>query len=106
MSRTRRTVVLAGMVTAASAVFAPGLAWAQQSPTTGQPGTSASPPVNCTQGTATTEPGHASSSSGSPFNETGSTGGSHYAGSGSGSAHAGSTAAVSQYDIACGRLSS
>jgi hypothetical protein len=71
---------------------------------TGQPGTSAG--VNCGFGSATSTPGHSSGSPGAPFNEpsatsSGGNAGMNYAGSGSGSAHANSPNAVSQYDIAC-----
>jgi hypothetical protein len=106
MRRQRRAIVLAGLLTTGSAVLVPGLAWAQQSPTTGQPGTTQG--FNCGPGnTAPTEPGNASSAPGSAFNENGGTAGGVYAGNGSGSTnHAGSTAAVSQYDTACRRLSS
>src|SRR6476661_4713282 len=59
---------------------------------------------------ATMTPGNAARSPGSPFNEPnsqfpgspGGTGGQNYAGNGPNSvAHANSTAAVSQYDVAC-----
>jgi hypothetical protein len=79
---------------------------ATQNPTTGQPGTTAG--FNCATSTAPVEPGHAASAPGSAFNETRpGTAGTVYAGNGPGStAHAGSTAAVSQYDAACRQLSS
>jgi hypothetical protein len=75
-----------------------------QTPTTGQPGTTAG--FNCAF-SAPVEPGHAASAPGSAFNETTpGTAGTVYAGNGPGStAHAGSTAAVSQYDAACRQLS-
>jgi hypothetical protein len=72
---------------------------------TGQPGTTAG--VNCGFGSATMTPGHAAASPGAPFNEptptspTGGKAGQVYAGSGPGSAHAASANAVSQYDVAC-----
>jgi len=83
-----------------------GVASALQNPTTGQPGTTAG--FNCATASAPAEPGHAAGAPGSAFNETGpGTAGTVYAGNGPGStAHAGSTAAVSQYDAACRRLSS
>jgi hypothetical protein len=84
-----------------------GVAGAIQNPTTGQPGTTAG--FNCATPSAPVEPGHAANSPGAPFNESGSgISGMHYAGNdGTESlAHAGSTAAVSQYDAACRRLSS
>jgi hypothetical protein len=53
------------------------------------------------------EPGNAANNTGSPFNESlPGHAGTVYAGSGTGSAHANSTAAVSQYDSACRQLSS
>ena len=81
-----------------------------QSPTTGQPGTSAG--VNCggagSGGLPT--PGHSASSPGAPFNEpapvgigSGGVAGGVYAGSGASLGAANSTAAVSQYDVACAR---
>lgn len=102
----RRLLCLAVFIGAASVVPA-GVAGAMQNPTTGQPGTTAG--FNCATSSAPVEPGHAASSPGSPFNESGSSiAGAHYAGNdGTASqAHAGSTAAVSQYDTACRRLSS
>lgn len=90
----------------ALAMGAPVVAFAQTNPTTGQPGTTAG--FNCGFASALVEPGNAANAPGSAFNET-SPGhaGTVYAGSGAGSVnHAGSTAAVSQYDAACRRLSS
>lgn len=90
----------------ALAIGAPTVAFAQTTPTTGQPGTTAG--FNCGTDGAPVEPGNAASAPGSAFNET-SPGhaGTVYAGNGTGSvAHAGSTAAVSQYDAACRQLSS
>lgn len=105
MMRVRHILGLA--VLGAGTVIVPAVtAGAMQNPTTGQPGTTAG--FNCGV-TAPTEPGQASSSPGSPFNETlPGNAGTRYAGnSGTASvAHAGSTAAVSQYDTACRRLSS
>ena len=84
-----------------------------RTPTTGQPGSSAG--VACeVSSNALMTPGHASSAAGSPFNEpginspTGGKAGSVYAGqTGSASAaHANSTAAVGQYDVACRNVSS
>ena len=77
---------------------------------TGQPGTSAG--VNCeVSANAQMTPGNAAASPGAPFNEPGinsalgGTAGQVYAGSGPGSAHAGSPNAVSQYDVACKNVS-
>jgi len=73
-----------------------------QSPTTGQPGA----PTN-TCGTANpTTPGNAANSPGSPFNSNGQAGLVYAGNPGTASlAHSNSTAAVSQYDVACVRLS-
>jgi hypothetical protein len=101
-----RRILGVGAVTVIAGLVPVGVAGATQSPTTGQPGTSAG--FNCATSTAPVEPGHAASSPGSPFNEsTPGHAGTVYAGSGPGSVnHAGSTAAVSQYDSACRQLSS
>jgi hypothetical protein len=80
-----------------------------QTPTTGQPGAAKGVGCGVSPG-ATMTPGNAAGSPGSPFNEPnsqfpgspGGTGGQNYAGNGPNSvAHANSTAAVSQYDVAC-----
>jgi len=83
-----------------------GIAGATQTPSTGQPGTTAG--FNCGTSSAPTEPGNAANAPGSAFNETTpGHAGTVYAGNGTGSTqHAGSTAAVSQYDAACRQLSS
>ena len=101
-----RNSLLALACFAALAIGAPAAASAQTNPTTGQPGTTAG--FNCATSSAPVEPGHAAQAPGSAFNETGpGVAGTVYAGSGSGSVdHAGSTAAVSQYDAACRQLSS
>jgi hypothetical protein len=101
----RRVLALA-VVTGAAVLVPTTLGGAIQNPTTGQPGTTAG--FNCGTATAPVEPGHAANSPGSAFNESGSgIAGMHFAGNGPASiAHAGSTAAVSQYDTACRRLSS
>ena len=69
------------------------------------PGTQGQPGQTCLSSTAPREPGHASSSPGSPFNETSGHAGSVYAGSGVSASHANSTHAVSQYDVACFQVS-
>ena len=73
-----------------------------QSTTTGQPGA----PTN-TCGTANpTTPGNAANSPGSPFNSNGQAGLVYAGNPGTASlAHSNSTATVSQYDVACVRLS-
>jgi hypothetical protein len=78
-----------------------GQAFAMQNPTTGQPG------KTCLDPGATTEPGNAATAPGSAFNETGpGTAGVVYAGNGVSATTAGSTAAVSQYDVACFQVTS
>jgi hypothetical protein len=105
MSKIRRSLGL-GAVTVLATMVPAGIAGALETPTTGQPGTSAG--FNCGPGnTAPVEPGNAANSTGSPFNESlPGHAGTVYAGSGSNVNHANSTAAVSQYDAACRRLSS
>jgi len=106
MSKIRRGLGIGG-VTIIAALAPAGIAGAMQSPTTGQPGTTQG--FNCTFAGATTEPGNAGNATGSAFNESTTnpgTAGGVYAGNGPGSAHAQSTAAVSQYDTACRRLTS
>ena len=106
MSRLRCSIA-ACAATAVATLVPIGVAGALQTPTTGQPGTTAG--FNCGPGnTAPVEPGNAASAPGSAFNETlPGQAGTVYAGNGSGSTqHAGSTAAVSQYDAACRQLSS
>jgi hypothetical protein len=103
----RRVLFTAALCTG-TVMISSGTAMAQQNPTTGQPGTTAG--FNCATSTAPVEPGHAGSAPGSAFNESTTnpgTAGTVYAGNGPGSVnHAGSTAAVSQYDSACRQLSS
>ncbi len=73
------------------------------SPTgTGQPG---APNNTCGSPNATASPGSSTSATGSPFNAEG-TAGQHYAGNPDTAslAHANSTTAVSQYDVACVQL--
>ena len=100
-----RKYLLAVACSVGLAIAAPAAAWANQtpgtptvSPTTGQPGA----PTNTCPGT-TGAPGNAGSASntGSPFNPNNVP---PYAGNpNSGSLHANSTVAVSQYDSACFR---
>lgn len=100
-----RKACIGGAVVAGMVLVPASSAWAMQNPTTGQPGTTAG--FNCATSSAPVEPGHAASAPGSAFNETGpGKAGTVYAGNGPGSAHAQSTAAVSQYDSACRQLSS
>ena len=106
MSKIRRSLGLGAVTVLATMVLA-GIAGAIQTPTTGQPGTSAQPVgFNCGIN-APTEPGNAMNAPGSAFNESlPGHAGTVYAGNGPGSKNANSTAAVSQYDTACRRLSS
>jgi hypothetical protein len=74
------------------------------------PGTPGQPGQTCLSSTALQEPGNASSSPGSPFNEPtdtspGGHAGSVYAGNGVSAEHANSDNAVSQYDVACFQVS-
>jgi hypothetical protein len=104
MSKIRRSLGVVA-ATAVATLVPVGIAGAVQTPTTGQPGTTQG--FNCGTNTAPTEPGNAANAPGSAFNETTpGTAGTVYAGNGPGSANAGSTAAVSQYDSACRQLSS
>jgi hypothetical protein len=100
-----RTLVFGAAVAAATLVPV-GVAGAIQTPITGQPGTTQG--FNCGTPSAPVEPGNAANAPGSAFNETlPGRAGTVYAGNGPGSTqHAGSTAAVSQYDAACRQLSS
>lgn len=85
-------VVLAGGGTAASAAPNPS--------GTGQPS------QTCLEGSAQTEPGNAAGARGSAFNESGpGVAGTVYAGNGISATTAGSTHAVSQYDVACFQVS-
>lgn len=105
MISVRRMVCMAA-VSGAALVLPAGMAGAMQNPTTGQPGTTAG--FNCATSSAPTEPGNAANASGSAFNETtpGVAGGVYAGSDGTASQlHANSTAAVSQYDTACRRLS-
>jgi hypothetical protein len=72
-----------------------------QTPTTGQPGASASPTPHTCQ-TFTITPGSSVGAPGSPFNPNGQAGNVYAGNLGTASVnHANSSAAVSQYDIAC-----
>jgi hypothetical protein len=64
------------------------------------------PSQTCLSSTAPMEPGRAASAPGSAFNETASgTAGTVYAGNGVSATRAGSSNAVSQYDVACFQVS-
>jgi len=97
----RKPIAIAIFVGLASVATALPVA-AQVSPTTGQPGA----PANTCGPDNPVTPGNAASASGSPFNAAGQAG-LVYAGNPDTAslAHSNSTAAVSQYDVACVRLS-
>jgi hypothetical protein len=102
----RRSMILLPVCGAAAAILAvPGPALALQTPTTGQPG---APAVTCFSSPDTANsPGHAAGAQGSPFNANGVSGGVYAGNPGTASlAHANSTAAVSQYDVACLQVTS
>ena len=80
--------------------FSAATAFAASNPNgTGQPS------QTCLSSTAPNEPGNAGSAPGSAFNENGGTAGDVYAGNGVSATTAGSSHAVSQYDVACYQVS-
>jgi len=95
--------IMAVAFCAAMMTFTGATALATVSPTTGQPGA----PTNTCGSANPVTPGAAASAAGSPFNSTGQAG-NVYAGNPSTAslANSNSMAAVSQYDVACVRLSS
>jgi hypothetical protein len=91
-----------GLAAAVIGVAAAGPAAALVNPTTGQPGA----PTNTCGPDNLVTPGHSASSPGSPFNPNGQAGLVYAGNPGTVSlTHANSTAAVSQYDVACVQLS-
>ena len=73
---------------------------------TSNPSGTGQPSQTCLSSTAPTEPGQAAGAPGSAFNETGpGTAGVVYAGNGVSASTAGSSSAVSQYDVACLQVS-
>src|SRR5712691_59767 len=98
MAKIVGTVLIAALLTISAAS---AFAAKNPSPTgTGQPS------QTCLSQTAPTEPGHAATARGSAFNETGpGTAGTVYAGNGVSATKAGSSHAVSQYDVACFQVS-
>jgi hypothetical protein len=94
-----RKTIIVGAAILALVLPLGGQALATTNPTTGQPS------KGCLDPGATSEPGNAASASGSAFNEDGGIAGSVYAGNGISATTAGSTAAVSQYDVACYQVS-
>jgi hypothetical protein len=100
----RRLLILAAFIITALVVPVGIAMAAQQTPTTGQPG--ASNGVTCFSSPSTANaPGNSMNAGGSVFNP-GGTAGMHYAGNpGTASLqHSNSTAAVSQYDVGCLRV--
>jgi hypothetical protein len=97
-----RKALIAPLFAGCLAVATPTQAWALVTPTTGQPGA----PVNTCGPDNPITPGTAANAPGSPFNASGQAG-AVYAGNPATAslAHANSSAAVSQYDTACVRLS-
>jgi hypothetical protein len=104
-----RKYLLALACSVGLAIAAPAAAWANQipgtptvSPTTGQHGSNLGPGNSCgAPGTSTPGNSGSANNTGSPFNPANTK---LYAGNpNSGSLHANSTAAVSQYDVACFR---
>lgn len=90
---------LLGAAAALAVAAAPALSASNPSGT-GQPS------QTCLSSTAPNEPGQAANAPGSAFNETGpGTAGTVYAGNGVSATTAGSSHAVSQYDVACYQVS-
>jgi len=97
-----RSYVIPYAVVLALSLLTAAPASATVSPTTGQPGA----PANTCGDANPVTPGASASAPGSPFNEAGQAGEVYAGNPGTASlARAGSTAAVSQYDVACVRLS-
>ena len=101
MKRLLISTIVAGALSVAFA--APAVAGS------GNPSGTGRPSQMCLSSTAPNEPGHASSSPGSPFNEpsatsAGGTGGSQYAGNGPSTVNHNPPVA-SQYDVACFHVS-
>ncbi len=94
-------IVLAAMLLAVACALTAGAALAASNPNgTGQPS------QTCLSSTAPNEPGSSANAPGSAFNETGpGTAGVVYAGNGVSATTAGSSNAVSQYDVACYQVS-
>ncbi|MGN6474593.1 MAG: hypothetical protein ACTHK4_13230 [Mycobacteriales bacterium] len=97
-----RRLILGTATVVASTMFFAAPAYAMENPTTGQPGA----PTNTCGPDNPVTPGNSASAAGSPFNANGRAGQVYAGNPGTASlAHANSTAAVSQYDTACVRLS-
>jgi hypothetical protein len=97
-----RKYVLAAACSAGLIIATPVAAWATQNPTTGHRGA----PTNTCGPSNPVTPGSSASAPGSPFNANGQAGLVYAGNPGTASlAHSNSTAAVSQYDVACIELS-
>ena len=95
-----KTLVTGGIAAALVAIGAASANAASNPSGTGQPS------QTCLSATAPSEPGSAEGAPGSAFNETGpGTAGVVYAGNGISATTAGSSQAVSQYDVACFQVS-
>jgi hypothetical protein len=97
-----RKYVLVAACSIGLALATPAAAWATQNPTTGHKGA----PTNTCGSPGTSTPGNSANAGGSPFNPNGQAG-AVYAGNPNTAslANSNSTAAVSQYDVACFRPS-
>jgi hypothetical protein len=102
MTHLIRKFALGAVCAATFALAAAPAGLAMQNPTTGQPGA----PANTCGSDNPVTPGNSANAPGSPFNANGQAG-VVYAGNPDTAslAHANSTAAVSQYDVACVQLS-
>jgi hypothetical protein len=97
-----RKYVLAAACSVGLVIATPVSAWAIQNPATGQPGA----PTNTCGPDNPVTPGASATAQGSPFNANGQAGAVYAGNPGTASlAHANSSAAVSQYDVACVQLS-
>jgi hypothetical protein len=97
-----RKYVLVAACSIGLVIATPISAWATQNPTTGQPGA----PANTCGPDNLVTPGNSANAPGSPFNGNGQAGAVYAGNPGTASlANANSTAAVSQYDVACVQLS-
>ena len=101
-----RKVVLTGGFAAVGVLLPAGIAGAVQTPATGQPGASSG--VTCFSGQSTASaPGNSMSAPGAVFNPAGESGENYAGNNGTKSfANSNSSAAVSQYDIACLQVTS
>jgi hypothetical protein len=96
-----RKLFVIGTAVAVFALLGAGTALAANPPGTGQPSQTC-----LTQATGFSEPGQSAAAPGSAFNETGpGVAGTVYAGNGISATRAGSSHAVSQYDVACFQVS-